>query len=53
MVTHAYDIESRMLSLGITNDSTLVTCYSYGWDAGGNILAITNNGTNVSLYAYL
>jgi RHS repeat-associated protein len=52
VVTHAYDQESRLLSLGITNNTTLVTCYAYGWDAGGNILAITNNGTNITLYGY-
>jgi RHS repeat-associated protein len=52
VATHAYDSESRLLSLGITNSTTLVTCYTYGWDAGGNILAITNNGTNVTLYGY-
>ena len=52
VVTHSYDMESRLLSLGITNNSSLVTCYTYGWDNGGNILSITNNGTNVSLYGY-
>jgi len=52
VVTHSYDAESRLLTLGITNNSTLITCYSYGWDAGGNILAITNNGTNITLYGY-
>jgi len=49
---YAYDQENRLLSLGITNDTTLVTSYTYGWDNGGNILAITNNGTNITLYGY-
>ncbi len=52
VVTHAYDTESRLLSLGITNGATMVALYNYQWDAGGNILAITNNGTNVTLYGY-
>jgi RHS repeat-associated protein len=52
VVTHSYDTESRLLSLGITNNTTPVWWYRYGWDNGGNILAITNNGTNVSLYGY-
>jgi len=52
VVTHSYDTESRLLSLGITNGTTLVTCYTYGWDNGGNILVITNNGTNITLYGY-
>ena len=52
VATHGYDAESRLLSLGITNGSSLVTCYNYQWDAGGNILAITNNGTNITLYGY-
>jgi RHS repeat-associated protein len=52
VVTHGYDIESRLLSLGITNSTTPVTRFDYGWDAGGNILAITNNSTNVTFYGY-
>jgi YD repeat-containing protein len=52
VVTHAYDTESRLLSLGITNNTTPVWWSTYLWDNGGNILAITNNGTNVNLYAY-
>jgi RHS repeat-associated protein len=52
VVTHSYDPESRLLSLGITNSSTPVWWWRYGWDHGGNILAITNNGTNVNLYGY-
>jgi effector-binding domain-containing protein len=28
-VTHAYDMEGRLLSLGITNGATLVTAYNY------------------------
>jgi len=52
VVTHSYDSESRLLSIGITNGASLVACYDYGWDAGGNILAITNNGTNIVQYGY-
>ena len=52
VVTHAYDQESRLLSLGITNGTSGVWWSTYQWDAGGNILSITNNGTNVNLYAY-
>jgi len=52
VVTHAYDTESRLLSMAITNGAMLVTRYNYQWDAGGNILAITNNGTNIVLYGY-
>ncbi len=49
---HNYDSESRLLSLGITNNTSLVACFNYLWDVGGNILAITNNTTNVTLYGY-
>ena len=42
VATHSYDVESRLLSLGITNGTTLVQAYSYLWGDGGNILAITN-----------
>ncbi len=42
IATYAYDAESRLLNLGITNGTTSVQAYSYGWDAGGNILALTN-----------
>ena len=52
VVTHGYDMEGRLLSLGITNGATPVLWYGYQWDAGGNILAITNNGTNITLYGY-
>jgi len=52
VATHGYDLEGRLLSLGITNNASLVTSYTYGWDAGGNILAITNNGTNITRYGY-
>jgi len=54
VATHSYDQEGRLLSLGITNPATAgpVTWYTYGWNAGGNILAITNNGTNITLYGY-
>jgi YD repeat-containing protein len=44
VASHSYDVEGRLLALGITNNSSLVTSYTYGWDAGGNILAITNTG---------
>jgi YD repeat-containing protein len=52
VVTHGYDTESRLLSMGITNNTAPVLWYAYGWDKAGNILAITNNGTNVTLYGY-
>ncbi len=52
VVTHGYDTESRLLSMGITNASTPVLWYAYQWDAVGNITAITNNGTNITLYGY-
>ena len=55
MASHAYDLEGRLLSLGITNGTSLVTAYTYQWDVGGNILAITNNNgtqTLVSRYGY-
>jgi RHS repeat-associated protein len=56
LVTHGYDVESRLLTLGITNGTTAVQSYGYQWDAGGNILAITNIGGTSSasptLYAY-
>jgi RHS repeat-associated protein len=51
VVTHGYDLESRLATLGITNGTTAVLWYGYRWDAGGNILAITNNGSVVS-YKY-
>ena len=34
VATYSYDVESRLLSLGITNGTTLVQAYTYGWDAG-------------------
>jgi RHS repeat-associated protein len=52
VVTHGYDAEGRLVSLGITNGTAGVWWSTYQWDAGGNILAITNNGTNVNLYSY-
>ena len=52
VVTHGYDSESRLLSLGITNGSTGVLRNGYQWDQGGNILSITNNGTRVTRYGY-
>ncbi|MDW7979492.1 MAG: RHS repeat domain-containing protein, partial [Verrucomicrobiales bacterium] len=52
-VTYTYDIESRLVQLGITNGTfSPITWFTYGWDAAGNILAITNCNTNVTLYAY-
>jgi YD repeat-containing protein len=40
------------LGQDIINGPTLVQQYGYRWDAGGNLLAITNNGTSVTRYAF-
>jgi YD repeat-containing protein len=51
-VQYNFDKESRPWRMGITNGTTPVRWYGYQWNPGNQILSITNDSTNLTLYAY-